>query len=150
MLKRVYSRLFISLLVFTCFSSSGAEMVDDFVIIQPDDIVWDESLHEVQRKVIYGDPNQEGLYIMRVRFWPGGSSMPHYHTQDRFVTVMEGTWCAGTDASHDMEKTTCIPPGGFMIHPAGAVHYDGSKGGPVVVEIRGFGPVATEYVDIVP
>ena len=135
---------------FSFYSLNAAEMVDDFVVIQLDDIEWDENLNEVQRRVIYGDPDTEGLYIMRVRFWPGGSSLPHYHTQDRFVTVIEGTWHAGTDASHDMENTTEIPPGGFMIHPAGAVHYDGSRGGPVVVEIRGMGPVVTEYVDIVP
>lgn len=148
--KKLGTLLAVSLLSFFCFSSTGAEMVDDFVIIQLDDMEWDENLEEVQRKVIYGDPSQEGLYIMRVRFWPGGSSEPHHHSQDRFVTVIEGTWYAGTDASHDMEKTTAIPPGGFMIHPAGAVHYDGSREGPVVVEIRGFGPVSTEYVDIFP
>ncbi len=149
-IKRFYSLVTVSLLALFWLSSTGAETVDDFVIIQLDDIEWDENLEEVQRKVIYGDPSQEGLYIMRVRFWPGGSSLPHHHSQDRFVTVIEGTWYAGTDASHDMEKATAIPPGGFMIHPAGAVHYDGSRGGPVVVEIRGFGPVTTEYVDIVP
>jgi hypothetical protein len=49
-----------------------------------------------------------------------------------------------------MAATTPIPAGGFMLHPAGAVHYDGSRGGPVVVEIRGFGPVSTTSVDIQP
>ena len=34
-----------------------------------------------------------------------------------------------------------------MFHPAGAVHYDGSRGDPVVVEIRGFGPVQTIGVE---
>jgi len=150
MLKKFYSLLCMALLSLVGLSGSVAQMNDEFVIIQLDDIEWDESLEEVQRRVIYGDPNQEGLYIMRVRFWPGGSSEPHFHSTDRFVTVIEGTWYAGTDASHDMERTTAIPQGGFMIHPAGAVHYDGSRGGPVVVEIRGFGPVTTEYVDIMP
>ena len=78
----------------------------------------------------------------------GGTSRPHFHSQDRFVTVIEGTWNAGIDASHDMTTTTPIPAGGYMMHPAGAVHYDGSRGGPVVVEIRGFGPVSTTGVDI--
>ena len=84
---------------------------------------------------------------MRIRFPAGASSSPHYHSQDRFITVIEGTWYAGTDASHDMNKTVAIPAGGFMKHPAGAVHYDGAKDSAVVVEIRGMGPVTTTRVD---
>ncbi len=91
---------------------------------------WDESSDRVQQKILYGNPADEGLYIIRVRFPAGGTSRPHFHSQDRFVTVIEGVWNAGTDASHDMTATTPIPAGGFMLHPAGAVHYDGSRGGP--------------------
>ena len=76
--------------------------------------------------------------------------MPHFHSTDRFITVIEGVWHAGTDASHDMTRTTAIPAGGYMMHPAGATHYDGSRGGPVVVEIRGMGPVETTGVEIAP
>ena len=124
--------------------------VDDkgFVIVQKDDLVWDTTSDRTQQHVLYGDPSKEGLYVIRVRFPPGGSSSPHFHTQDRFITVIEGIWNAGTDASHDMTRTTPIPAGGFMMHPAGAVHYDGSRGEAVVVEIRGMGPVSTESVEI--
>ncbi|WP_313980714.1 hypothetical protein [Iodidimonas nitroreducens] len=34
-----------------------------------------------------------------------------------------------------------------MKHPAGAPHYDGSRGGTVIVEIRGMGPAPLIYVD---
>ena len=70
---------------------------------------------------------------------------------DRHVTVVEGTWYAGSDASHYMSRATPITPGGFMIHPAGAVHFDGANHeAPVIVEIRGMGPVVTEAVAISP
>jgi len=136
---------FLALLIPASFAA-----VDDkgFVIVQLDEIEWDTSSNRTQQHILYGDPSKEGLYILRVRFPPGGSSTPHFHTQDRFVTVIEGVWNAGTDASHDMTRTTAIPAGGFMIHPAGAVHYDGSRGEAVVVEIRGMGPVSTEQVAI--
>lgn len=126
---------------------SAAEPGSGFVIVQAEDIVWDESSDGLQARILHGNPAEEGLYIMRVRFPDGGSSSPHYHTRDRFITVIEGVWHAGTDASHDMTRTTPIPAGGFMMHPAGAVHYDGSRGGPVVVEIRGIGPVETVRVE---
>ena len=136
------------LLITACltFSATSAEDENGFVILQLKDLSWDESSDRVQTKMLYGDPSKEGLYIMRIRFPANRGSSPHYHTQDRFITVIEGTWYAGTDASHDMNKTTAIPAGGFMIHPAGAVHYDGAKDEPVVVEIRGMGPVATKQV----
>lgn len=131
-------------------ASFAAQLEGGFEIVQLADMEWDETSDRVQQRVLYGNPSEEGLYIIRVRFPAGGTSRPHFHSQDRFVTVIEGTWNAGIDASHDMSNTTPIPAGGFMMHPAGAVHYDGSRGDAVVVEIRGFGPVTTTSVDIEP
>ena len=42
--------------------------------------------------------------------------------------------------------TVPLQAGSFMIHPAGAIPYDGSRDGEVIVEIRGIGPVITEFV----
>ncbi len=84
---------------------------------------------------------------MRVRFSPGVMSRPHSHDRDRHVTVIEGTWHAGTQRSFDPGATVALAPGSFMLHPAGAVHYDGARDEPVIVEIRGMGPVSTDYVD---
>jgi quercetin dioxygenase-like cupin family protein len=129
--------------------STNFEIEQGFIIIQSSDLVWDENSNELQQKVIYGDPSKEGLYILRARFPAGVTSLPHFHSQDRFVSVIEGTWYAGADASHDINLTTEIPAGGFMIHPAGAVHFDGANHeAPVIVEIRGMGPVITEAVPI--
>jgi hypothetical protein len=36
-----------------------------------------------------------------------------------------------------------LPAGSYMMHPAGGIHYDGSKDGEVIVEIKGIGPVTT-------
>lgn len=131
--------------------SKNFEIEQGFVIIKASDLDWDENSNELQQKVIYGDPSKEGLYILRARFPAGVTSLPHFHSQDRYVSVIEGTWYAGTDASHDINRTTEIPAGGFMIHPAGAVHFDGANHeAPVIVEIRGMGPVVTEAVAISP
>ncbi|MBN4053613.1 cupin domain-containing protein [Haliea sp. AH-315-K21] len=128
--------------------TSAMETEQGFVILKADDLEWDEDGADIQQKVIYGDPTKAGLYILRARFSAGVTSVPHFHSTDRFVTVIEGTWYAGTDASHDIDKTTELSVGGFMIHPAGAVHFDGSRDGPVIVEIRGMGPVITEAVAV--
>ena len=122
-----------------------------FEVIQADEFDWDLNSTELQQIVIQGDPSKEGFYILRGRFPTGVTSLPHTHNQDRFVTVIEGTWYAGTDASHDINRTTRIPVGGYMKHPAGTVHFDGANHeAPVIVEIRGMGPVVTETVTITP
>ena len=140
-MSRLPILLFLSILLLPCFA---AEDDKGFVVLQlKEDLSWDESSERTQTKILHGNPSEEGLYIMRIRFPAGASSSPHSHSQDRFITVIEGTWYAGTDASHDMNKTIPIPAGGFMKHPAGAVHYDGAKESAVVVEIRGMGPVTT-------
>tara|TARA_R110000772_G_scaffold34492_5_gene83613 strand:+ start:1556 stop:2008 length:453 start_codon:yes stop_codon:yes gene_type:complete len=140
----------LGLLIITVLNSTAAEMEPGFVITQPGEIEWEENSQSVQRKIILGDPAEEGFYVYRARFPAGVTSEPHFHTMDRSVTVIEGTWYAGTDASHDMSKTTAVSAGGHMFHPAGAVHYDGSRGEAAVVEIKGMGPVDTVYVDVMP
>lgn len=127
--------------------ASAMEDEQGFVVIQKEDTGLDESAGDrIRTFLLHGDPSKEGLYIMRIRFPAGGASRPHYHDKDRFITVIEGTWYAGTREEFDMAKTVAIRPGGFMKHPAGAVHFDGAKDEAVVVEIRGMGPVKTVSV----
>jgi quercetin dioxygenase-like cupin family protein len=114
-----------------------------FVIIQNDELDWGPDLTRIKTIPLQGDPNAEGLYVIRIRFPAGNASPPHFHSHDRFITVIQGTWWVGRGAKYDMNTTVPIKAGGFMKHPAGAVHYDGAKDEPVIVEIRGMGPVTT-------
>jgi hypothetical protein len=102
---------------------------------------------------LYGDQNKAGIYVVRNLFrkgpgggQPGAGSRPHYHDQDRFVTVIKGTWyvALGDEAkTYQPEKMTGMPPGSFVFHPANGVHYDGAKDEDVIVQIIGMGPVKT-------
>lgn len=147
-MKRLMKQFF--LLLFACSIIEFTSAVEDehgFIVLQLDkELAFDETSNRIQTKILHGNPSAEGLYIMRIRFPAGASSSPHSHDKDRFITVIEGIWYAGTDDSHNMDKTVAIPAGGFMKHPAGAIHYDGAKSSAVVVEIRGMGPVKTTRV----
>jgi quercetin dioxygenase-like cupin family protein len=115
-----------------------------FMRLTPTEIEWaDSGTPGIAFATIAGDPAEEGFYIIRARFSPGVMSSPHYHPSDRHVTVISGTWWTGTDDSFDRDKAVPLSPGSYMLHPAGAVHYDGSKDGEVVVEIKGIGPAPT-------
>jgi quercetin dioxygenase-like cupin family protein len=114
-----------------------------FVILQHEEFDWGPDLSKVKTINLHGNPDEPGLYIIRIRFPAGASSRPHSHSTDRFITVIQGTWYAGRGDKHDMNDTVAIKAGGFMKHPAGAVHFDGAKDEAVIVEIRGMGPMKT-------
>ncbi len=87
--------------------------------------------------------------MIGIRFAPGQISRPHFHDQDRLVTVIKGTWwiALGPEADvFDPSKTTPMKAGSFIKHPAGAHHYDGAKDKEVVVQIIGMGPVKTTQI----
>ncbi|MDO7672501.1 MAG: hypothetical protein MUQ42_03670, partial [OM182 bacterium] len=45
-------------------TSFAAELAGGFEIVQLADMSWDESSDRVQQKVLYGNPAEEGLYII--------------------------------------------------------------------------------------
>ena len=124
-------------------ASFAAEDENGFITLGPDEITFEGDPNSPQITLISGDPDKEGFYILRARFLPGVMSVPHTHANDRHVTVIKGTWWTGTDASFDRDKTVPLSPGTYMMHPAGAVHYDGAKDEEVIVEIKGIGPATT-------
>jgi len=132
----------------SCCSVLAPAATDEhgFVIVQNSELDWGPDLNRIKTIPLQGDPNAAGFYIIRIRFPPGNNSRPHVHNNDRFITVIEGTWWVGRDATGDMSKTVPIKAGGFMKHPAGAVHFDGAKDEATIVEIRGMGPVTTTPV----
>lgn len=119
-----------------------------FVRMSPDDLKWGTG-STMESTVIVGDPNKPGIYVLRNRFPPGQMSKPHFHDQDRFVTVIKGTWwtASGPDGDvYDPTKTVPLKAGSFMFHPANGHHYDGAKDEEVIVQIIGMGPVKTTQI----
>lgn len=116
--------------------------------VAPDEVAFGGG-SEMQSVVIAGDPTKPGIYVIRNRFPPHVMSHPHFHNQDRFVTVIKGTWWTAVGPGADVfnpDKTQPLSAGGFMKHPAGVHHYDGAKDTEVIVQIIGMGPVTTTPV----
>jgi quercetin dioxygenase-like cupin family protein len=116
-----------------------------FVRLTPDEIEWKSPLGAgIEVAVLQGDPSKPGsVYVQRVKFPPGMFSSPHYHPEDRHVTVIKGTWYAGTGENFDAAKAVPLKAGSYMLHPARAVHWDGAKDEEVIVQIVGVGPAET-------
>ena len=100
------------------------------------------------RVFIVGDETKPGIYAYRNTFPPGQSSRPHYHTGDRVVTVIKGTWWTGEGDVFQPDKMTPIREGGVMLHPAGLHHYDGARDEAVTVQIVGVGPIQTIQTEV--
>jgi hypothetical protein len=108
----------------------------------PDQIEWKEGrIPGVQQAVMVGDPAKPGLYMVLTK-WLAGNHMsrPHFHPNDRFITVLKGTWWVGTGTTFDPSSTVPMPAGSFVTHYGKQVHYDGAKDEDTVLLIVGEGP----------
>ena len=109
-------------------------------ITLPENLKWSTSESGNSTAVLFGDPNKPGMYGVLTKWSPGHMSRPHFHPNDRFITVISGTWWVGTGSKFDPESTVPMPAGSFVTHFAKQVHYDGAKDGEAVIEIVGEGP----------
>ena len=139
--------LITALLILPGTAASDTE-ADGFVYLQPDAIEYQTAAGSgLRQAVLAGNPAEPGLYVIRIEFPAGVTSPPHFHDQDRYITVISGVWSFGMGNSGSCEDTVPLPQGAFAVHPKGAVHFDGACGDePVSVEIRGIGPVKTTGV----
>jgi predicted metal-dependent enzyme (double-stranded beta helix superfamily) len=88
---------------------------------------------------LYGDPSKAGLYAYVVKRGPNTWSMPHFHDNDRFVTVLEGTFWVGT-GKFDPQRTVPLKAGSFVRDVAGGVHFEGTKDDGATLYFVGIGP----------
>jgi hypothetical protein len=106
----------------------------------PKDIPWVDQGNGSMRAVLAGDPDKPGLYVLLNRWKAHNMSHPHFHPNDRFITVISGTWWVGTGPRFDPDSTVPLPPGTVVTHFAKQIHYDGAKDEDAVLEIVGMGP----------
>ena len=66
--------------------------------------------------------------------------MPHSHPNDRYITVLSGTWWVGTGANYDPAGMVPMKTGTYVVHHANEMHYDGAKNEDCTLLIVGMGP----------
>ena len=135
-------------------SPATTALADDaataFIDVQANEVSYepDPDYPELGYAALSGDPAKAGVYVIRLRIPPGLTFPPHYHDQDRHITVISGVWAFGKGRSGSCEDTVPMPAGSYVMHPKGAIHFDGACGNePVEVQIIGTGPVKTIAVD---
>jgi pimeloyl-ACP methyl ester carboxylesterase len=101
----------------------------------------------VTTTVLFGDPSKAGFYTI-VLFVPANTTIPaHSHRDDRMATVMSGTWQFGYGDRFSEPALKNLPPGSVYSEPGAANHFARTGAEAVLVQISGFGPTDTRYVD---
>jgi hypothetical protein len=106
----------------------------------PDQIKWTGDPAVAETAVLHGDPTKPGLYVVLIKWAPHHMSHPHFHPNERYITVLSGTWWVGTGTKYDPDSTVAMPAGSYVVDLAKQVHFDGAKDVPAVLEIVGEGP----------
>ena len=130
-------------------SADAAELDPKAVIFKlPDQIEW-KGTGGNRSAVLAGDPTATGLYVV-INKWLAGNnfSRPHFHPNDRFITVLKGTWWVGSGRKFDPANNTVpMPAGTFVTHYGGQVHWDGAKDEDALLLIVGMGPATNTRVE---
>lgn len=150
------SRIWRHLVMPLCFAGtlsigSAAELNPAAVVYKmPDQIPWGPvNAAGAQVAVLVGDPSKPGFYAVYNKWTKGNHfSHPHFHPNDRYIVVLQGTWWVGSGTKFDPEHgTTPMPPGSFVTHYGKQVHWDGAKDEDAVLLIMGEGPATATEVE---
>jgi quercetin dioxygenase-like cupin family protein len=108
----------------------------------PEQIPWKKREAGGETALVYGDPAKPGFYVYMLKRGPNNWSKSHFHDNDRFITVLQGTFWVGT-GNFDMDRTVAVKAGGFVRDIANKPHFDGTREDGTMIEIMGMGPAGS-------
>jgi len=111
-------------------------------IALPAEIKWNKGRGS-ESAVLVGDPSKPGLYVVLQKWLAHNNSRPHFHPNDRFITVISGTWWVNTGSKYDPDGMKPVPAGSFVTHFGKEIHYDGAKDEDCVLQIVWMGPATS-------
>jgi hypothetical protein len=124
------------------------------IIIAPSEVPWKAPdgtpPDSVAEAVLAGGEEQDGAYMVLIKWYPGWMSAPHTYVTDRLCTVLSGVWWCNSGPDFDPGHAVPVHQGGFVRRVAGTPHYDGALADarePAVIVVTGVGPVRQAWVD---
>jgi quercetin dioxygenase-like cupin family protein len=105
--------------------------------LTPDEIKWEREPSGVQRAYLVGDDKKPGMYTYRVRFPANHKVQPHFHPDERVVTVISGTLYIGYGEQFDESAMKALPAGSIWTEPAKQPHFVFAKDGEVEFQVVG-------------
>jgi quercetin dioxygenase-like cupin family protein len=133
-------------------SLAGSVHAEDLAIrtVKPGSIALTKQMAGPSSAFVVGGAQRPGLYVITALYPAGVKSKPHVHPDQRVMTVISGTFYAGTGGKFDEKNVQALGPGSMLIIPPNTLHWGWAKDGDVVVEEVGIGPTGTQFPASVP
>ena len=106
----------------------------------PDQFEWKDNGSNSKTATLFGDPSKPGLFVQITKRGPDTWSQTHSHLNERFITVLAGTFLIGTGPKFDKNNTVAIGPGGVVHDIPNQMHYDGTGPEGATLEFIAMGP----------
>lgn len=116
----------------------------------PDQLTWGvwDTPRGYEQAVIVGDPTKPGMYAAHIRVPTNLRITPHFHPDDRIVTVLSGTVLFGYGERFAESRMRALPAGSVWTETAKQPHFAWAKDGEVLLQVIGIGPSATTPVPL--
>ncbi|HMQ81166.1 MAG TPA: cupin domain-containing protein [Ignavibacteria bacterium] len=127
------------------------DLPKDAIRFFPESILWVDAPPSLPAGakvfILEGNPQQEGIFTMRVKFPPYYKLPAHTHPKDERVTVLEGAVYVGFGNAIDTANAQKFTVGSYYLNPVNEAHYvfTGEEG--VIFQVTGMGPWGLEYID---
>ncbi len=117
--------------------------------VTPEALIWQplEGDPEARIAVLYGNPDEAGHYVVRIKLPPSWAGRPHTHGGTELVTVHSGTCYLAYGDALTREAAKKLSTGAFIALPAGTKMRGFSGKDGCVVDVQGQGPLTTQYLD---
>ncbi|GLI93485.1 cupin domain-containing protein [Methylocystis echinoides] len=131
-------------------SFAQAETDVSHKLLQPQDIQWGPGPAALpggaEAAVLFGDPNKDGLFALRVRIPKDYYIAPHTHAKAEVVTILSGRFSLGMGSKANRASTQHVGAGGFVSIQPEIPHYVFADE-ETVLQITSTGPWGINYVD---
>jgi quercetin dioxygenase-like cupin family protein len=131
-------------------STAPADTMAGHTIVPPQEIEWGPAPAVLppgaEAAILFGDPSEEGLFVLRLKLPAGYSVAPHTHPVDEVITVISGTFALGMGETADQREAQPLPAGSFFALPPGMAHYV-FVDEETVVQISTVGPWGLTYIN---
>ena len=127
------------------------ELPKGAIRIFPENISWGDAPPSLPAGakvfILEGNPQQEGIFTMRVKFPPYYKLPAHTHPKDERVTVLDGAVYVGFGNAMDTANGQRFTVGSYYLNPVNEAHYvfTGEEG--VIFQVTGLGPWGLVYTE---
>jgi mannose-6-phosphate isomerase-like protein (cupin superfamily) len=120
--------------------------LEEVVVVDPALLKWVDTVYPGAKIVtVFGDPKLPGeVYAIRLKLPANFVVQPHFHSQDEYMTVIDGSLHVGIGDTVDKEKTVFLPQGGAVGIPGGTPHYAFTTE-EMIMQIHAIGPRDTIF-----